>query len=69
MEEEVSEAAIVLGSGDRDVRIVGGHFCSVDVSGVGAAAVADVAEGELGLAERLVVDEEGVGLAGLRGSW
>ena len=30
--------------------------------------MADVAEGELGLAERLVVDVEGVGLAGLGGS-
>ena len=58
----------MLGTGSGDARAVGNHFCSVDVSGVGTAAVADVAEGELGLAERLVVDEEGVGLAGLRGS-
>ena len=44
MEEEGFEAAIVLGSGNRDVRVAGGHFCSVDVPGVGVAAVADVAE-------------------------
>ena len=48
LEEEVLEAAVVLGSGSRDVLVVGGHFCSVDVPGIGAAAVADVAEGELG---------------------
>ena len=48
LDEEVSEAAIVLCSGSCDARVVGGHFCGVDVPGVGAAAVADVAEGELG---------------------
>ena len=50
LEEEVFEAAIVLGIGSRDARVVWGHFCSVDVPSIGAAAVADVAEGELGLA-------------------
>ena len=48
LEEEGSEVVIVLDSGSRDFRVVGNHFCGVDVPGVGAAAVADVAEGELG---------------------
>ena len=69
LDEEVLEAAVVLGTGSGDARAVGNHFCSVDVSGVGTAAVADVAEGEPGLAERLVVDVEGVGLAVLGGSY
>ncbi len=60
--------AVVLGSGSCDFWVVGEHFCSVDVPGVGAAAAADVAEGELGLGEWLVVDVEGLGLAGLGGS-
>ena len=63
MDEEVLESAVVLGTGSGDARAVGNHFCSVDVPGVGGAALADFAEGELGLAERLVVDVEGVGLA------
>ncbi len=58
----------MLGSGICHARAVGNHFCSVDVPGVGAAALANFAEGELGLAERLVVDVEGVCIAGLGGS-
>ena len=50
------------------VWVVGDHLCGVNVSDTGCAASTAGAEGELGLSERLVMDEECEGFPGPKGS-